>query len=383
MNILISAFSFLPNTDGVANVCLHHAKGFISYGHKVSIVTSKNEKRDILELKRMGFNVYEFDIYGGPNYNYKGDVYKYQQFLIASAFDMIFFHCLHSWNTDCAIPVIHQTKGKPVLVSHGYSGNIIYSIKGLMRYLSWNRFKYFLSLKKMLRSFDHIVFLADVTDKCRFYDYYITKKNSLNDFSIIPNGTDQINETINKKNFKNKYNIRSNRMIINLAGYSKLKNQIMSLKAFHKAKLKDTCLVFIGYNKNKYSEILENYCLRNNLQNVLILEKVSKEDIKDAYSSADIFLYSSNTETQPIVILDAMGAGLPFISTNVGCVKDFKGGKIVKNIQEMSDQIKFLINNKEFSLFLSEEAKEQVLSDYNWSKIYDQYEKLLIKLRNC
>ena len=382
MKILITTFTFLPNTDGVANVCLQHVNGFIANGHKVSIATGKNRDRDFNELKNMRFNVYEFDIYGGPNYNYKGEVEKYQKFLIESDFDIIFFQCLHSWNTDCAVPVLHQIKAKTVLVSHGYAGNILYSLKGILRLFSWKRIKYRFKLKSILKKFDHIVFLAAVKDKNRFLDHYLTDKYKLNSFSIIPNGTEYINYQKRGHNFRDKYNIISKYLIISVSKYYKLKNQLMSLKAYHKSKISDATLVFIGNNKNKYSQKLENYCNKYKLENVLILEKISKEDLIDAYYSADIFLFSSHTECQPLVILDAMGADLPFISTDAGCVDMFKGGVVIKNVKEMAYQLRVMIKDNKYIKELGEAGKKDANSFYNWEYINIQYENLIKKLMN-
>lgn len=377
MRILITTFTFLPNTDGVTNVCLHHAEGFISNGHKVSIATGKNKQRDLADLKRKGFDVYEFDIYGGPNYNYKGEVDKYQKFLIESDFDIIFFHCLHSWNTDCAAPVLNQIKAKTVLVSHGYAGNIVYSIRGLLNYITWKRIKYHIQLKDFLKKFDHIVFLSDVKNKNRFYDHYLVDKYKLNSFCVIPNGTELINCYKKKLIFRDKYNIKTKYLILSVSKYYKLKNQLMSLKAFHKSKIGDATIVFIGQNKNNYSKKLEMYCQNNKLEKVLILDKIPKGDIIDAYFSADVFLSSSHTESQPLIILDAMGSGLPFISTDVGCVATLKGGVVIKNVREMAYQLQFMITNEEYRKQLAIAGKKEASSLYNWAHINQQYENLL------
>jgi len=374
MHILITTFTFLPDTNGVANVCLHHADGFISNGHKVSIATGKNKQRDLSDLKRKGFDVYEFDISGGPKY--QGEIEKYQKFLIEGDFNIIFFQCLHSWNTDCAVPVLNRINAKTVLVSHGYAGNIVYSVKGLLNYFSWERIKYHVQLKDLLKKFDHLVFLSDVKDKNRFYDHYLVDKYKLTSFSVIPNGTELITCQKKKRIFRDKYNIKTKYLILSVSKYCKLKNQLMGLKAFHKTEIGDATIVFIGQNKNNYSKKLEMYCQKHKLENVIILDKIPKEDIIDAYFSADVFLSSSHTETQPLVILDCLGSGLPFISTDVGCVSVLKGGEVVKNVREMAYQLRFMIQDENYRKQLAAAGKKDC-SFYNWAYINQQYEKLL------
>lgn len=380
MKILIASFTFLPEENGVANVCFNHAEGFISNGHNVSIATKTNYQRDFGALKQKGYNIFEFDIYGGPNYNYKGEIDKYQKFLIESDFDIIFFHCLHNWNTDCALTVLKKIKAKTILVSHGYSGSIVYSLRGFINLFSINRLRYHFSLKNNLSGFNHLVFLANKTDRDRFYDKYIAEKFNLNSYSVIPNGVN-LYESIEKFDFRKKYTINTRYFVLNVSSYSKLKNMIMALKAFHKSNVDDSTLVFIGSIKNEYSKMMENYCIKHKINNVIMLEKCSQDDIKKAYLAADLFLYSSHTELQPLAVLDAMGCGLPFISTNVGCVSLFKGGIVVKSIKEMAMKLRLLINDSDLRKHLGEEGENDAISNYNWGKIKTQYEELIKTLK--
>ena len=48
----------------------------------------------------------------------------------------------------------------------------------------------------------------------------------------------------------------------------------------------------------------------------------------------------------PISIIEAMASGIPFISTDVGCVKYLPGGVVVDKIDEMSYWLELLWNNE-------------------------------------
>ncbi len=63
---------------------------------------------------------------------------------------------------------------------------------------------------------------------------------------------------------------------------------------------------------------------------MIFLEKQARDSIRAAYRAADCVVLSSRRETQPLVLLDSMAAGKPFITTDVGCVRDFSGGLVVK-----------------------------------------------------
>ena len=78
-----------------------------------------------------------------------------------------------------------------------------------------------------------------------------------------------------------------------------------------------------------------------------------RNEVKDALlREADVYFLPSYNEGMPMSILDAMGYGLPIVSTNVGgipkLVIDGKNGKCcnIGDIEAMSESIIELLNNK-------------------------------------
>lgn len=155
----------------------------------------------------------------------------------------------------------------------------------------------------------------------------------------------------------------------------------MPVKAFLKSNVKDTTMVFIGNEKNNYNVKLEILVKKLGIRNkILFLEKLSREEIVAAYLSADIFICSSLWEAQPLSILDAMNAGIPFISTDVGCVLNMPGGLIVKNWSEMGQKMKVLIEDEVLRKKLGEEGRRASEGFYSWELVIGKYESLIKKL---
>lgn len=380
MKILIVTFTFPPEANGVSHVADAHAKGFLSKGHRVSVATSFNPERNIGQLRKEGMEIFQFNVKGSGNIRvgYSGDIKSYQKFLADCDADIILFHCWQAWSTNLAIPMFPFIKSKKILISHGVSANSILSIKNIFNWLCWR--PYIWKMPQILRSFDHVVFLCNRQDKDRFYDFYLANKLGFKRYSIIPNGTYEINDR-HLDNFKDKFKIVTKRMLLSVSNYEPIKNQRFILKAFAKSRIIDATLVFIGGKKNKYSAALEKIAQKMGIkEKVLLLEKLSKDEITSAYLSADLFLFSSLSEAQPLVVLDAMRAGVPFISTNVGCVADFPGGYIVKSESEMAMKIRELIENDVLRSRLGEEGKEACRKIYDWGLVIEKYEKLFEEL---
>jgi glycosyltransferase involved in cell wall biosynthesis len=100
--------------------------------------------------------------------------------------------------------------------------------------------------------------------------------------------------------------------------------------------------------------------------NVLFLGYLDrKKELLDCYACGDAFVFASNTETQGLVLLEAMALGVPVISTAVMGTKDIlatKKGALVCNesIPEFRDAIITLLGDKQLREKLSQEALEYV-----------------------
>ncbi len=108
------------------------------------------------------------------------------------------------------------------------------------------------------------------------------------------------------------------------------------------------------------------------------------EEMKDFYNSIDIYVCVSKEEGGPNTILEAMCCGVPIISTDVGFVKDVLGKKqsqyIIeeRNIENLKNKIKELINNREMLKKLSEENLEEI-EKYSYDVIAKQFKEFFEK----
>ncbi len=130
---------------------------------------------------------------------------------------------------------------------------------------------------------------------------------------------------------------------------------------------------------------LKNLVKELNLENfVNFLGWVKREKVPEILRESDVLVVPSiiteegDTEGLPTVILEAMGAGVPVIASDVGGIRD-----VIKNgvngilvppmeIEELKKAIITLIEDKKLSEKLVEEGLKLV-KEYNWEKIADFY----------
>jgi glycosyltransferase involved in cell wall biosynthesis len=78
-------------------------------------------------------------------------------------------------------------------------------------------------------------------------------------------------------------------------------------------------LHFVIVGKGSYEEHLKHEAVKLSIEkNVHITGQIERKYIPDCYKDADIFAFSSTTETQGIVVLEAAASGLPLVVVNDG-----------------------------------------------------------------
>jgi glycosyltransferase involved in cell wall biosynthesis len=99
--------------------------------------------------------------------------------------------------------------------------------------------------------------------------------------------------------------------------------------------------------------------------------------LQELYERAGIFVFPSEAENFPIVLLEAMAAGLAIITTkDTGCAEVVGDAALLvqpKDPQAIRSALKTLISSPELREILGKAARSRIENQFAWSTIADQY----------
>ncbi len=387
MRILIATPTFPPFADGVAVATWQHAVAFASDGHRVIVATKHHPKR-ASEQPYPGILLREFRVGGScnPLVGLSGECDLYRRFVLETPLDVAFFHCWQTWTTGLVFDLLPRLAYKRVMVSHGVSANVRYGWpRSIPAWLGWRPFVWW-TLPNALRKFDRIVLLSDRVDRDRFLDGYLIRRLGLRNSLVIPNGADLDAHRSVRGGFRAEYGISQRLLLLCVGKYDELKNEQAVARAVLESGVSDAMLVLIGPEMNAYVERLRHRWKKTvphdrNLR-LLCLTGLDRVAIANAYTDSDLFLSASRSECFPLVILDAMASATPFVSTDVGCVRDLDGGVTVSRLADMPSAIRCLAEDASLRKELGRRGQRACGERFSWAAVGQQYIRLLGELTN-
>lgn len=114
------------------------------------------------------------------------------------------------------------------------------------------------------------------------------------------------------------------------------------------------------------------------------IKQRSREEMVDYYGEIDILVCASLVEGTPNPVLEAMASGIPFVSTDVGIVREAAGPLQSEFILEkrtpyaMYQKLKMLLDNPDTYQAVAEENRESV-KDWAWGKKTPKWLNLFAK----
>lgn len=373
MNLLFTVEMFDEVFSGGAGaVARQLAFRLADRGHDVTVATS--DVGFAAETRVRNVRVLPFALRGNSVRGLCGDTSAFVREL-NGPYDVIFNYAAQTWGTDLTMAHLDQTTTPAVLAPCGYSA---------LRNPQYT--DYFRKLPKRLDGYAACVFHSG-----NYQDYEFSRVHGLENSRVIPNGVDKEEFEIERSPdaFRARYGSRKPYMLLCVANFHPAKGQQRLLNIHKRLKRKDVALVLVGnpavpgwkWTQRQYAKLAVQARLTGGAR---IVSGLSRDEVISAFFAADLFVLASEVECSPLVILESLGAGRPFVSMRAGCVEDYRDlGRVVESEEEFAAATTELLDNRGLREELGAKGREFVLAERNWHRIAGEYERLFEEVAAC
>jgi len=211
----------------------------------------------------------------------------------------------------------------------------------------------------------------------------VTNKN----ITAIPTGVEeeQFSEP-DRQSVRKKYGIRENEILLTLISrLTAEKNVEFLAEAMMDILRNNKSVKFMICGDGNLKHNLEKIVQYNGLSNKVIFAGIVSEDKKkNYYAAGDIFVYASKSETQGMILTEAMYSGLPVVAVRAtgaqDIVEDGKTGFLVgEEKKDFGEAVQKLIDDLNLRKNFGEEAKKVAREKYSSvvcaKKMLEVYEK--------
>lgn len=160
-----------------------------------------------------------------------------------------------------------------------------------------------------------------------------------------------------------------------LANHTRNKGLDILLEAFLGSDL-PYCLIVGGKKRPEDFEYARYESQVKKDQRIVFTDVLTNDEIRALHHYADLFVFPSRADTLPLVILEAMAAGRPVLSTRVGGIPyqiDETCGRLVppENSAALRTAMEDLFNDPARLQTMGQAALRKVKSQFNWDRSAD------------
>ena len=213
-----------------------------------------------------------------------------------------------------------------------------------------------------------------------------SKNGIVAEFNCKSSNITVINNGLDYEEFAPISNIErnKNRLITTASADVALKGLDFSLKALKLLKKNNPKIHLIIIGAPKKNGHTEKLIKKLNIEdNVIFKKNISKEEIKELYSTSSIAIVSSLYEGFGYPVIEAMSCEVPLIATNISSIPELvrSYGILIdpKDEKKLSFNIEKVLNNYDDYKDNAIKGRQHVIETFNWSKITAEYEKILYK----
>ncbi len=202
--------------------------------------------------------------------------------------------------------------------------------------------------------------------------------------NIIPTGIDAPQKSFTKKDVQEKFNIPEKmKILLYLGRMSKEKNLDVLLDMIKELKEKNYNAILLFVGPGDIDEVNDDAKKMNISDRVICTGPLKREDAQRIYGACDAFVFSSQTETQGLVVGEAMLAKTPVVALVSPIQKEvYPEGKavVVKKEKDFAQAVIDILENKKEREKMIKEAEEFVLQNFSKKSMIEKQIKVFMEV---
>lgn len=301
-----------------------HARILAKLGAEVWLVVGSSGESKERPSVTDDYQVKTFNVSGSglPWSRIRGDLAAVFEFARGLAPDLVIAEGWYTWGA-AILPQLHGYSRHCVISSHGAADKLVGDIKPsrIFRSLVYRYFEKFQS-GKILDVLSAAMVLSLRADNDRFADQRQFKQRKIPTF-VSPNFSNYC-AAISPRS------LRPARQLLHIGEMCANKNQQLAVRTL--VDLPQNYRLELAFpEENEYSKNIKLEARRLGVGNrIKYTVGLNRDQLEASFQCASLLLILSHTEAQPIVAIDAICTGLPFVATPVGCMAEFEGGLIAE-----------------------------------------------------
>jgi glycosyltransferase involved in cell wall biosynthesis len=314
LRVLATVERYAPAIGGAERVVQRVTEGLAARANEVHVLTGG--PREDGELN--GVLVHRLPISGNEVRGIRGDGSSVASLIAEIEPDLVFNYAAQTWATDCCFDLLKR-KDRPrmVLAPCGFSG------LGKRRYES-----YFAAMPERLRLYDALILHSRV-----YQDWDFAAAAGVERMFVVPNAADPpMVDTAQPEDAGGSVAVTVGSHVVT-KGHAQFARAVRRL-----GRDRPLTGVIVAPSRTGLDALrgCQMTCTaRARLQSLRIIDGSVSGAVESAVANADLFLFTSRVECAPLVILEAMAAGTPWVSYDVGNVSELAGGVVVGSFEEL------------------------------------------------
>jgi glycosyltransferase involved in cell wall biosynthesis len=354
MRILATVERYAPAIGGAERVVQRVSEGMAARGHEVHVITGPTPGPTELG----GVRVHRVPLSGNEVRGITGERAAVIDLISEIEPDLVFNYATQTWATDCCFELLERAdRPRMVLAPCGFSG------LRKRRYAS-----YFSAMPARLRSYDALILHSSV-----YQDWSFAHAAGVERMHVVPNGADPpaSGDSLGLRE-------PARALAVTVGSHVPTKGHAQFARALRALGRERAIAGAVIAPPRRGLDALRGCQLtceaRARLQPLRIVDGSAPGAVAAAIAAADLFLFTSTVECAPLVILEAMAAGTPWVSYDVGNVSELPGGLVADSRAGLISAAAEILDGERPDLGVQGRAAWE--AEHRWEDIIPRYESV-------